>query len=846
MSLDEYRRKRDFTQTPEPSGSAAENSSTDLRFVVQKHAARRLHYDLRLELDGVLLSWAVPKGPSLNPQDKRLARRTEDHPLEYRNFEGNIPEGEYGAGSMIIWDEGVYQAVGTNGRDQSVEALRAMLAKGDFKLLLRGSKLRGEFHLFQMKGSRNADGGNWLLVKKDDEYASSADVLVEGESVRSGEKLEELSARRPVEGEDGRFRINASELDLGGAKRSAPPGFVEPMLASLVGEPFDSPEWLFELKWDGFRAFAETGPDAPRLYSRKQLDFREEFPPILSELRRIAFHAVFDGEIVVIDEAGKSSFKLLQQYRRTGKGTLLYYIFDLLHLEGVDLRKLPLERRKQLLRQVLPPTLTRLRFSDHITDNGVDFFKLAVQNGLEGVIAKLRESQYRPGVRSTEWLKVKVHRRQEVVIGGYTQPRGGRKRMGALLLGMYEGRDLVFVGHTGGGFTDEELDEVHARLQKLERSTAPFRTPPRTNMPATWTEPELVCEVQFAEWTADNQMRMPIFMGLRPDCDPRDVRREQPVATPTSPAARRYAAPQSKETLVYIGNIELSLTNLNKLYYPEDGITKGDVIEYYRSMSTYILPYLAGRAANLNRFPNGIHGKNFYQKDMDSAPGWAHTHPIPSDASTDPVDYLVVENEASLVYAANLGAIELHPWNSRIDRLDRPDYLVFDLDPADQTFDDVITVALKFHELLDAIGAVHLPRTSGKDGVHIFVPLGGQYTYEQTRQFGQIINEWVRARLPELTTSERSIKKRGGRMYLDILQNRPGQTLVAPYGLRPVRGAPVSTPLRWDEVRPGLRPADFHMRNILERVQHIGDLWRDVLGPGIDLAHCLQRLKAQF
>jgi bifunctional non-homologous end joining protein LigD len=871
MALEAYNQKRDFERTPEPPGAPAKGSLGPLRFTVQKHAATRLHYDFRIELDGVLVSWAVPKGPSMNPEEKKLAMKVEDHPLDYRDFEGIIPEGNYGAGTVMLWDEGVYHVPEETRREDIQKAVRQGLAKGDLKLFLMGHKLRGVFKLIKMKSDEE---NAWLMMKYDDQYVTEGDVLEQERSVKSGLSMDEIRERKPDEWHDTRIKDDSSGIDLSDAPEAKMPTDIDPMKAQLADEPFDRPGWLFELKWDGFRAIAEMRPGSVRLYSRNQQNYEEEFPPVFDDLKRLSFEAVLDGEVVVIDENGHARFQLLQNYRKTGEGTLLYYVFDILYLNGHDLRQLPLRRRKEILRQVLPD-LPHIRYSDHIEEHGSQFYELALRNGLEGILAKEMNSTYSEGTRSRRWLKIKITRQQEAVIGGFTAPRGSRKKLGALLLGVYEDDDLVFIGHTGGGLDDKQLADLYKRLEPSVRKTHPFKKKPQTNQPATWVTPKLVVEVRFAEWTSDGLMRQPIYAGLRQDKDPREVKRERPVPVTSdpalsppvdtdSPAAReqepapkgqyqtisKKKAPrklpaarrrQTSDETITVSGRELTLTNQDKLYWP-DGITKGDMVNYYLEMERYILPYLTSRPLALHRFPNGISGKSFFQKNVEDAPDWVRTEPVESESRQEAINYLVCDDAATLVYVANLGSIELHPWNSSIGSLDKPDYFVFDLDPGQQTFEDVIQVALRFHDILEEIEVVNLVKTTGKSGLHIYIPLGAQYSYEQVRQYAEIISRLVHFQLPKITTLERSANKRGGRMYLDILQNRRGQTLAAPYSLRPVPGATVSTPLQWSEVKTGLKATDYNMETVRPRVAELGDIWKDVLGPGVDFEKTLEQL----
>ncbi len=526
MGLKEYEAKRQFDKTPEPS-PALRSLGDRLIFVVQKHAARRLHYDLRLELDGVLKSWAVPRGPSLNPVFKRLAVMVEDHPFDYKDFEGIIPEGNYGAGSVIVWDRGLYQHPAAKDRQENEKLLRDGLAKGDLKFVLAGEKLKGEFALVRTK----KDEKSWLLLKKKDSYATDADILAENRSVVSHKTLEEIAATDPEVSSrqknlDQIHRHEALEsADLQDAPVKPMPHAIEPMLATLVRAPFDHPDWLFEVKWDGYRAIAEIRDGKVSLYTRNQIPLNDRFPPIAESLQKFGFDAVVDGEIVAVDEQGQPNFQMLQNYQKSGRGYLLYYVFDLLFFHGHDLTNLPLIRRKDLLAKILPAA-GHIRFSDHVWKEGVLFFKVVKDKGLEGIVAKHAQSPYRMGKRSRQWLKVKTQLAQEGVIAGFTAPKGGRKYFGSLVLGAYEGGELVYIGHSGGGFGGETLKELYERLQPLVQKECPFKLEPPSNTPVTWVKPELVCEVAFSGWTDEGLMRHPVFSRLREDKAAREVGRE--------------------------------------------------------------------------------------------------------------------------------------------------------------------------------------------------------------------------------------------------------------------------------------------------------------------------------
>jgi bifunctional non-homologous end joining protein LigD len=850
MELDEYRAKRDFAQTPEPPGREEDKAEEPLRFVVHKHHASHLHWDLRLELDGVLKSWAIPKGPSLDPQDKKLAMMVEDHPIDYQTFEGVIPEGNYGAGPVMIWDKGTYHAAHASDRRRSEEALRSGLAKGHISFVLEGERLKGEFALVRLrKGKENS----WLLLKKKDPFADTQDLTRLDTSVATGRTMEEIEgtdAGHPLS--TGRSQPDLSRVDLTGASKAPLPAHVKPMLATLAKSAFDRQGWLFEIKWDGYRALAEIRNKGVLLYSRHDLTFNDRFPAIVRSLGSLPFDALLDGEIVVVDESGRADFQLLQDYPESAGGSLVYYVFDLLHLDGFDLMRLPLVRRKGILRQILPE-LPHVRLSDHIEKEGLSLFKAARENMVEGIVAKDGMSPYRPGQRSREWLKIKTQRQQEAVIGGFTAPRGGRKGFGALVLGVYENGRLVYIGHTGGGFTDRQLGALMERLEPIATKEPPFETPPRTNGSVTWVRPKLVSEVRFSEWTKEGLMRQPVFLGLREDLDPREVRREIAVPSPADASAlpskkvQQPRKPRRNGGLAIVNDAKVLLTNPDKVFWPEEGYTKGDVIDYYREIAPFILPYLKDRPESLHRHPDGIRGGGFFQKNVDHrVPDWVRTVAIRSESEQREITYLLCQDEAALVYMANIGCIEINPWHSRIGRLETPDYMVLDIDPLDVPFGDVVRTAIATREVLRDAGAEGFCKTSGATGLHIYVPLGATYSYEQSTQFARLVNLLVHARLPHSTSIERNPVKRRGRVYLDYLQNSYGQTLVAPYCLRPRKGAPVSTPLMWAEVGEKLDPASFTMKNTAKRLKRVGDLWKGVLGPGIDMGACLGRLEGML
>ncbi|WP_210486251.1 DNA ligase D [Rufibacter aurantiacus] len=847
MSLTEYNQKRHFNQTPEPEGKEA-NSKGALRFVVHRHQASKLHYDFRLELEGVLKSWAVPKGPSLNPSDKRLAVAVEDHPVSYSTFEGDIPEGNYGAGHVDIWDQGTFHAVGTLDRAEGEQQMLQELEAGSLHFVLEGQKLRGEFSLVKMKG-RQEDA--WLLLKKKDEDATDApydaEDFVDEPATKSTKPASAKTKEKP------KASAKKAESKTGSAEM---PHDIVPMTAKLTDGPFDDENWLFEVKWDGYRAVAEVENGKVQLYSRNGKSFKEKYGPVVKALESLPHQAVFDGELVILDQNGKADFQALQNYQNTPSEHLYYYIFDLLYLDGQDLRDFPLVQRKEKLAAVLSKAKNPLRYSEHRVGKGTKFFKEAQENEWEGIMAKAAQSKYLMGKRSQEWLKIKTHLRQEAIIAGYTQPQGSRVHIGALVLGVYEGKELKYVGQSGSGFNKQSLQELIEKLEPLKQEKSPFKEKVPLSREVTWVKPELVCELAFAEWTADGQMRQAIFKGLRVDKKAKDVVHEQIVSAPETPQQTtsqkstkkpKMAAKQEKDedTLVLeLDGQQISISHPDKLYWPEEGITKKDLVMYYQTMADVLLLYLKDRPESLLRHPNGITKPGFFQKDAgDNAPDWLQTTTIKAESTGKDVDYLVCQNKAALAYLNNLGCIQLNPWNSRLQHLDTPDYLVLDLDPGENTYDEVVETALAAKEILDELGIPVYAKTSGATGMHLYVPLAAKWPFEQVKELAHLLAQRLQDRLPKLTSLERSPKERRNQIYIDFLQNAIAQTIAAPYCVRPRAGATVSTPLLWEEVKTGLHPSQFTMKNVPDRVQKLGDLFKPVLGEGIDVAAYLKKLK---
>ncbi|MCO5946485.1 DNA ligase D [Mucilaginibacter flavidus] len=909
MSLEKYVEKRDFTKTAEPKAGKS-HAKDALTFVIQKHDASHLHYDFRLEMDGVLKSWAVPKGPSTDPKTKRLAMMVEDHPYDYRKFEGIIPEGQYGGGTVIVWDEGTYEPIEEiKGKKAQEKKLLKELKAGSLKIKLHGTKLRGEYALVKTHGMGE---NGWLLIKHNDDYASKKDITKLDESVLSGktiaqvektsEKVWQHGHEENVEKEKSKSKkkrppkpaeevvgdnadvpvVDTAGTDVAALVKSAPkaaiPKNVKPMKATLVDEPFDDPDWLYEVKWDGYRAVAIINKGDVQLVSRNNLPF-DKFYPIVAALKKWKINAVIDGEVLVLNDKGISNFGALQNWRSEADGQLVYYVFDILWYEGKNLMGLPLRDRVAILKDILPTDNDSIRQSKVFEANGVEFFNAAERIGLEGIIAKKASSVYTSDLRSREWLKIKVHRRQEVVIAGFTKNEGTSKPFSALALGVYDNGTLRYVGKVGTGFNDKMQKEMMAQFKPLITDKSPFDVEPDVDKPSrfrpqrlgakpTWLKPELVGEVAFAEVTSDGVFRQASFKGMRTDKKAKDVILETPKQTtetvdevdnkdtrghseaiePPKEKGRKTLLNPTDETQVRkICGHDIKFTHLSKVYWPEDKVTKRDMFNYYYQVAEYILPYLKDRPMSLNRFPDGIHGPSFYQKDVKGkAPDWiTKTFPY-TNGEGEHKEYLVGSDEAVLLWMASLGCIEMNPWFSRVKSPDNPDYCVIDLDPDKNTFDQVIEAALEVKKVLDAIDVPSFCKTSGSTGMHIYIPLGAKYDYDQSQLFARIIVDIVHRQIPDYTSLERMVANRKGKMYLDFLQNRPGATIAGPYSLRPKPGATVSMPLAWDEVKPGLTMKDFTIFNSIDRLKETGDLFKGVLGKGIDLEKVIKKAQGAF
>jgi bifunctional non-homologous end joining protein LigD len=780
LSLTEYQRKRDFRRTPEPKGKLPKGEPTR-RYVVHRHHATRLHWDVRLEMRGILASWAVPNGPPLEAGKRRLAVHTEDHPIEYLTFHGVIPDG-YGAGSMTIWDTGTYELIEEK--------------PNELKIRMKGGRLDGEWVIVQTKQN---EGRDWLMIKH-------------GTPPKNDPLLSKI----------------------------------EPMLAAAADQPFDSPEFTYEPKWDGVRTIAFVDGGEVRLQTRNLLDCTKQYPEATQAAEALtgAYQAILDGEVVALDEKGVPSFQRLQPrmhvtdestVRKLRRSTpVIYQVFDILYADGEDLTRKPLRERLRRLDESLTP-MGSIRRSEGFPGTGVALFEAAREQGIEGIVAKRLDSIYQPGARSPAWVKIKAFRTMECVIGGWTAGQGGRtKTLGALLLGVYRDGKLQPVGHVGTGFDERTLRDLLRILEEHESPTSPFSTQPRTNQPARWCLPELVCEVEYAEITRDGTLRHPTYRGLRPDIYPRDATGEErrESAKKAQEAARRAATVRAPSengeraarvpSVLEVEGKRIKLTNLEKVLFPEDGYTKADLIRYYTEVSPYLVPWLRDRPLTLKPFPDGIHGTHFYQKNKPGfTPDWIKSWTDPREPENA---YVLANDMATLVWMANYTAIEIHPRLARADDPEKPDNVMIDLDPAEgATWDDVKEVAHVVKGVLDDLGIVGFPKTTGSRGIHVLVPIARRYAFEESRAFALRVGQLARERSPKLVTLEFSKVKRRG-IYIDYLQNTRAKSTAGPYSVRPIRRAPVSAPLRWEEIASLGRPDAFTMLNMSARLDAVGDL----------------------
>ena len=904
MSLTTYNKKRDFARTPEPSGEQGPSKppTGGRRFVVQRHRATRLHYDFRLEIDGVLMSWAVPKGPSLNPADRRMAVHVEDHPLSYFDFEGVIPKGEYGGGDVIVWDWGTFEPEET---DDPAKAVR----QGELKLRLHGQKLRGRFTLVKIR-SDDPEKDDWLLIHKKDEDADPEwNVDDHPLSVKTGRTNDQVK-----EGADAVWDSHApateAEINLEGARKAPVPDFIEPMKATLGDRPFSDPDWFFELKLDGYRVEAVVDGRNVRLWTRNKQDAARYFPDLASGAPTWirADSAVVDGEVVALDEQGRPQFSLLQDRAGMGRfgprgiepdkdkgpakprfeAPIVYYVFDILYHDGRLLLDVPLEQRKRLLRSVLREHNV-VRFGSHIEGDGEEFYEIVGKQGLEGVVAKLRTSLYEPGRRSRSWLKIKIRREQEAIVVGYEPGKGARADLGSLILAVYDDGELRYVGEVGSGLDGRTIRQLKAELDAHLVDKPPVVNPPRIRG-AKWSEPRLVVRVEFSEWTDDGYLRQAAYKGIDVGKEPKTVIREREMSTlkaaheaeqigsnkaktaggrwvarkstagksavgksaakksvdpfledsanrsdpPQAATAEEMAALEAlgKEGNWEIGGHEVHLTNLDKVLFPEPGFTKRDLIRYYVTVSPVMLPYLRDRPLNLSRWPDGVTGKTFWQKQIPGhTPEWVARWDYPQAGSSESHTYLVADRVATMAWLANHATIDMHPWTSRITSYRNPTYALIDIDPGTQTtFDEVVTLAKLYRVALEHLGVKARPKVTGKRGIQIWVPIEPKYTYRETSAWVESISRAVGATVPNLVSWEWGKSSRGGKARLDFTQNAINKTLVAPYAVRPVANAAVSAPIEWDELEDAdLRPDRWDIRTILDRIRERGDLFSPVL-----------------
>ncbi len=906
--LAEYQRKRDFDRTGEPSGDEPPSPKRGghLGFVIQKHAASHLHFDLRLELDGVMKSWAVPKGPSLDPSVKRLAMQVEDHPIDYNTFEGTIPKGEYGGGTVMLWDRGTYSSDLAPSPEGEESTIREGLKRGDLKITFHGERLRGSYALIRMKFARDGSSSKpqWLLIKHHDEFASDRDVVVDNvTSVETARTMEEIASGKSKVWRSNREPKKAAAISLPskkGAVKSSSAKLslksLDPMLAS-VGSEVPGENWTFEPKYDGIRVLAYATPTEVRLITRNGKDKAQQFPEIVGALKKLASQSrrslVLDGEIVALIDGEPARFQQLQGRMHVKDSRMIerlssstpaaLILFDILMDGDEVLIKEPWsERRARLIKRVGKRVSAQLRITESVQDDGKKMLEKARRQGWEGIIAKRIDSRYEPGNRSHNWLKLKIEFRQEFVVGGYTEPRNSREHIGALLLGYFDHGRFIYVGHTGGGFTRQGLEEMYRRLKPLEKKTSPFEEMPKTNEKANWAKPEVVVEVKFSEWTADRRLRQPIFLGVRDDKDPKKVgleatsvqrkserngtisKREAHLSvaaranTATKPPPRKTArrtlsseggtpgridkgslldqlsAIEKKGgdgSLDLGGGEALKVSNLDKIFFPKEKFTKGDVMRYYTRIADFILPVAQDRPLVLKRFPNGINGESFYQqKASATTPSEVRVEVIETD-SGEKQSRIIGGDLLTLLYTVQLGAISVDPWHSRVQSLQYADYTIIDLDPGPRAnFGRVIQVARWAKDVIDGFGLNAAIKTSGSTGLHIYLPLPSRTPNEAATLVAQMIATKVADAHPKAATIERSVKARGAAMvYVDYLQNIQGKTVASAYSVRAKPGATVSTPLKWNEITDDLDPRAFHLGNAAERFEKMGDVWGEAM-----------------
>ncbi len=838
MGLETYRKKRNFRATPEPAGKVKKRAAGH-SFVIQKHAARRLHYDFRLELDGTLKSWAVPKGPSLDPSQKRLAVHVEDHPLEYADFEGIIPPHQYGSGTVMVWDQGSWEAIGD---------AREGYAKGRLKFRLAGKKLHGTWMLARMGGKANADEDNWLLIKeRDDEARTGKDAeIVEQElvSVASGRSLEQIAASqdRIWQSRPDKKTAALREPDLArisGAKKSALPATVKPQLATLAQAAPTGNGWLHEIKYDGYRILCRIKNDKATLFSRNEKDWTQRFVDLANAAAALPVQeAWLDGEVVAVQTDGTTSFQALQNALSEDKTqALVYYVFDILYLNGYDLRNVPLIERKRIVAGLITSGQGKgsVRYSDHVTGNGNTFYGLACARSLEGIVSKRQDAPYHAG-RSSDWVKTKCLSRQEFVIGGFTEPAGSRQGFGALLLGVYDASaQLHYSGRVGTGFNNDLLRSLHAKLKKLEQKTPAFINPPTGTAARTvhWVKPHFVAEVNFTEWTVDGVLRHPSFIGLREDKVARDVIREDKIhnpesveiaslAKPARAAKRTRKSPPVDAKAVPTNTVAgVTLSHPHKVLYPDMGLTKLDLAHYYESVATWILPHLIDRPLTLVRCPQGSEDKCFYQKHANDSVS-EHIRRIEIQQTSGRAIYMTANSLPAIIGLIQMGVLELHTWGARYDKLDRPDRIIFDLDPApDVEWTRVIEAANMIRDFLTALNLTSFVKTTGGKGLHVVVPLARRSNWIEVKAFAKTVADNMAQAMPDRFIATMAKAKRTGKIFIDYLRNAEEATAIAAYSTRARPGAPLSVPLRWDELSPKVRSDHFTVQNIGARLKKL-------------------------
>jgi bifunctional non-homologous end joining protein LigD len=898
--LQEYQKKRDFQRTPEPQ-MAGKTRGSALIFVVQKHSARQLHYDFRLEVDGVLKSWAVAKGPSLDPGTKRLAVMVEDHPLDYAGFEGIIPAGQYGGGQVIIWDRGNYSPdedgeLHFGDRDAAEKMMRQGLASGKISVTLRGEKLKGSWTLVRMQKTEK----NWLLIKHHDEYAdSSKDILAAEKSAVSGLTFADLKTGR-LPGKDPAPALKPG--DIPGAIKKMFPDVISPMLASMAGSPFSDEKWLFEPKLDGFRTLAFLNRGKVRLQSRGGIDVTSHYRGLEQSLeKQSASQLVLDGEIIALDTRGKQCFQCLQGYFRSIKrlpkdkieapSAIIYYVFDILYLDGYDLKKVPLQERKELLPSVVVPDGS-IRLVEYFVKDGETVYRAAIANGMEGVVAKRQDSLYEAGKRAKTWLKIKAANSDEFVICGYTQGTGSRaKSFGALVLGYFDAKnELQPAGNVGTGFDADLLQSLVKQLDRITVKKSPFRVEVEGLDTVTWVRPELVAEIKFAEWTKDGRLRAPVFLRLRDDKPLADVHPARTIAAAPENTQRRAVKNikqpgglllplDAKEVnfTVEVAGQKLSLSNLDKILWPEragqKAVTKRALISYLAKVSPYLLPHLKDRPLSLSRYPDGVDGEHFFQKHYAPVPDFVETVPL-SSHDTPVQEYLLCNNLATLLWLGQIADIELHTWFSRVKSgpdfkvatkskkgadfyADYPDFLIFDIDPYIYSgkeaageepelnraaFQQTCQVAVLVKQTLDKLSCPSFVKTSGKTGLHVFIPVKRQLDFHGTHELAEKLSKFLQQKYPDLITTDWAVEKRKGKIFLDYNQNVRGKTLASIYSPRPAPGATVSVPLRWDEL-DRIYPADFTIANVPDRLAKLGDLWANILDAKVEFVQLFSGIK---